>query len=224
MAQKKITDLQLRDNVTDELNLVSDDGIQSYRITSAQMREFIMAANAVTRDKIAPAERLPRGTVLPFAGSTPPTGYLKCDGSAISRSTYSDLFDAIGTSFGAGNGSTTFNIPDLRGVSLRGLDDGRGFDSEPSRVLGSYQADAFQDFGFASTNRTSLSADSASLHANSWAEGFAALSTSTTNGVSYVKQDARNNQLLGAFGASGTPRRANETRVKNVAVNHIIKF
>lgn len=54
---------------------------------------------------------VPSGVVLPFAGSTSPDGWLLCDGSAVSRTTYADLFAAIGTTYGAGNGSTTFNLP-----------------------------------------------------------------------------------------------------------------
>ena len=65
---------------------------------------------------------VPSGTVVSFAGSTAPSGWLLCDGSAISRSTYSDLFVIIGTTYGSGNGSTTFNIPDLRGRAVFGLD------------------------------------------------------------------------------------------------------
>lgn len=65
---------------------------------------------------------VPSGTVVSFAGSTAPSGWLLCDGSAVSRTTYSDLFSNIGTLYGAGNGSTTFNIPDLRGRTVFGLD------------------------------------------------------------------------------------------------------
>lgn len=57
---------------------------------------------------------LPAGLVLPFAGSSIPSGWVDCDGSAISRSTYALLFTAIGTTYGVGDGSTTFNVPDLR--------------------------------------------------------------------------------------------------------------
>lgn len=64
---------------------------------------------------------VPTGTVLSFAGATAPSGYLSCDGSAISRSIYSDLFYIIGTSHGNGDGSTTFNLPDYRYSFLRGL-------------------------------------------------------------------------------------------------------
>lgn len=61
---------------------------------------------------------MPVGTVLPFAGSAAPTGWLPCDGSAVSRATYSDLFSVIGTTYGAGDGSTTFNVPDTRGRAI----------------------------------------------------------------------------------------------------------
>ena len=64
---------------------------------------------------------LPPGLVMAFGGTTAPSGWLLCDGSAISRTTYSLLFTAIGTSYGAGDGSTTFNLPDLRGRVPVGL-------------------------------------------------------------------------------------------------------
>ena len=60
-----------------------------------------------------------------MATTTAPSGYLKCNG-AVSRTTYADLFAIIGTTHGAGNGSTTFNVPDLRGEFVRGWDDSRG--------------------------------------------------------------------------------------------------
>ena len=60
------------------------------------------------------------GSIYMFAGSTAPEGFLFCDGSAVSRSTYSDLFEVIGTTYGAGNGSTTFNLPDLSGKVAMG--------------------------------------------------------------------------------------------------------
>jgi microcystin-dependent protein len=59
---------------------------------------------------------------MPYAGSSAPSGWLLCDGSAISRTTYVDLFAVISTAFGSGDGSTTFNIPDLRGRTVAGKD------------------------------------------------------------------------------------------------------
>lgn len=79
------------------------------------------------------------GCVAHFAMSTAPTGWLKANGAAVSRTTYAALFTAIGTTFGVGDGSTTFNLPDLRGEFIRGWDDARGVDS--GRGFGSAQAD-----------------------------------------------------------------------------------
>lgn len=66
---------------------------------------------------------LPAGIVLDFAGSVAPTGYLLCFGQAVSRATYSALFAAIGTTYGAGDSTTTFNVPDARGRVTAGKDD-----------------------------------------------------------------------------------------------------
>lgn len=81
----------------------------------------------------------PPGAILFFPFHPAPAGWLKCNGRAVSRTIYADLFAAIGTSFGNGDGSTTFNLPDFRGEFLRGWDDGRGVDS--GRALGSAQGD-----------------------------------------------------------------------------------
>jgi microcystin-dependent protein len=66
----------------------------------------------------------PTGTLMPFAGNpaTPPSGWLTCDGSAVSRTTYSALFTALGVTYGTGDGSTTFNVPDMRGRVIAGYD------------------------------------------------------------------------------------------------------
>lgn len=69
------------------------------------------------------------GTVAYFAAAANPSGFLECNGAAISRTAYAALFAAIGTAYGVGDGSTTFNVPDLRGEFIRGHDNGRGVDS-----------------------------------------------------------------------------------------------
>lgn len=81
---------------------------------------------------------VPAGAVAHFAMSSPPAGWLKANGAAISRVTYAALFAAIGTAYGTGDGSTTFNLPDLRGEFLRSWDDGRGVDT--GRAIGTAQA------------------------------------------------------------------------------------
>jgi microcystin-dependent protein len=87
----------------------------------------------------AAAAGVPSGSIIWTASPTAPTGYLKANGAAVSRTTYADLFTAIGTLYGAGDGSTTFNLPDMRGEFARGWDDGRGVDS--GRAFASSQAE-----------------------------------------------------------------------------------
>ena len=72
---------------------------------------------------------VPSGSVFCMAVATVPSGYLECNGNAVSRTTYAALFAVIGTAYGTGNGSSTFNLPDLRGEFVRGFDNGRGVDS-----------------------------------------------------------------------------------------------
>ena len=79
---------------------------------------------------------VPIGTILDFAAATAPTGYLVCDGSAVSRTTYAALFAVIGTTWGSGNGSTTFNVPDLRGRTAIGAGTGTASDAT-AHALGS---------------------------------------------------------------------------------------
>lgn len=83
------------------------------------------------------------GTVIYYAAATAPDGYLKANGAAVSRTTYSDLFSAIGTTYGSGDGSTTFNLPDLRGEFIRSWDDSRGVDS--GRAFASSQGQSTED-------------------------------------------------------------------------------
>jgi hypothetical protein len=83
----------------------------------------------------------PAGAVMHFAQATAPNGWLVCNGQAVSRTTYAALFTAIGTTYGAGDGSTTFSLPDLRGEFIRGADVGRGVDA--GRVVGSAQPPSF---------------------------------------------------------------------------------
>lgn len=85
----------------------------------------------------------PVGSIEYFAMEVAPAGYLKADGAAVGRTTYPDLFAAIGTTFGTGDGETTFNLPDLRGEFVRGFDDGRNVDS--GRLFGQAQGDAIRN-------------------------------------------------------------------------------
>ena len=80
---------------------------------------------------------MPSGTIAAYAGLTAPIEFLICEGQAVSRTTYADLFTAIGTIYGNGDGSSTFNIPDLRSEFIRSFISGSAVD--PGRALGSNQ-------------------------------------------------------------------------------------
>ncbi|MFZ5548072.1 MAG: phage tail protein [Pseudomonadota bacterium] len=96
------------------------------------------------------AKAAPVGMKGEFYRSTAPTGWLKCNGAQVSRTTYAALFAAIGTTYGAGNGSTTFHLPDDRGNFSRAWDDGRGIDT--NRGFGTEQAAAFQAHNHAASS------------------------------------------------------------------------
>jgi microcystin-dependent protein len=128
----------------------------------------------------------PAGAVMMFAGPTPPIGWLKANGAIISRTVYADLFNAIGVYWGAGDGSTTFQLPDLRGEFLRCWDDGRGADS--GRALGTFQNFDWKGFFVSNTGQNtnnyshgevywgkSTTAYTGNTFAGSWAAPAAAL-------------------------------------------------
>lgn len=89
---------------------------------SRTMAQLITDLTSGLSALFAPITIVPTGWVSPYAGSSAPSGYLLCDGAAISRSTYSGLFSVIGTTYGAGNGTTTFNVPNLKGKVPVGFD------------------------------------------------------------------------------------------------------
>ena len=94
----------------------------------------------------------PPGQVATYAMTNCPSGWIKANGAAVSRTAYANLFTAIGTTWGAGDGSTTFNLPDLRGQFVRALDDGKGID--PGRTLASTQADDNKSHSHTGTTAT----------------------------------------------------------------------
>jgi microcystin-dependent protein len=157
---------------------------------------------------------MPVGTIVPYGGATAPDGWLLCDGGVVSRTTYADLFAVIGTAFGEGNGTTTFNLPDLRGMFLRGRDAGAGrdpdtggreemaFGGNTGDAVGSVQADQYRSHTHTVTRYWNNV-----FHGNGgqWAGHY--------NGSSY------------STGQTGSIENAggNETRPINAYVNFIIK-
>jgi len=135
---------------------------------------------------------LPGATVL-WCAPVVPAGYLELAGQAISRTTYSALFALFGTTYGVGDGSTTFNLPDLRGEFVRGWDHGRGIDA--GRTLGSYQADELKS------------------HAHD------ILTNDDELGIGRVTVGGPPTSTTYQTGSTG----GNETRPRNIALMYIIK-
>lgn len=100
-------------------------------------------ANKTYVDAQVSTRGAPTGAVTMFADDAAPTGWLECNGAAVSRTTYAALFAVIGTTWGTGDGSTTFNVPDLRGEFVRGWDHGKGTDS--GRAFASSQSDVIKE-------------------------------------------------------------------------------
>lgn len=137
----------------------------------------------------------PAGAVMPFAMATPPAGWLECKGQLVSRTNYAALFAAIGTAFGAGDGST-FGLPELRGEFVRGWDDARGVDT--GRTFGSAQGQDIQPHAHTVPSR---------YQASPW------------NGGGVAATDAGGTAVGTPTASVGTT----ETRPRNIALLYCIK-
>ena len=165
------------------------------------------------------ASAVPAGTIITFAAATAPTGYLKANGALLSRTTYAALFASIGTTFGIGDGSTTFALPDLRGYFPRGWDDGRGIDT--SRVFGSYQGDAYLNHSHTG------STDSQGAHTHTYvtlsnSDGSSNTSPGAAAGVNATTSSSGAHTHTITVNASTTG--STETRPKNIALLYCIKY
>ncbi len=135
----------------------------------------ILATTKAVKAALALVEENLVGQVALYDLDVPPPGWLRANGSAVSRTEYARLFAKIGTRHGAGNGTTTFNLPDARGLFFRALDNGRNVD--PGRALGSIQDDEIRSHshtastGNSGTHSHSASSDAQGQHAHSVKEG-----------------------------------------------------
>ena len=153
--------------------------------------------------------RNPAGTIIATGSLTPPNGYLYCDGSAISRSDYSELFSAIGTTYGTGNGTTTFNIPDLRGIFARGAGSQTIGSITYSATIGTKQNDQMQ--GHTHT-------PNATQQASNGTGGVFNFPGTVNNGAGVTFSGPSND------GTNGNPRTGGETRPANQSVAYHICF
>ena len=124
LKPEAISSLALKDPmVGTEQVMVVDAGVLK-KVTTQGLRDYALVG------------AIPVGAVIDFAGPTAPDGWFLCQGQAISRATYSVLLGAIGTYYGGGDGSTTFNLPDCRGRVIAGVDAGAGRIGDPGVTYG----------------------------------------------------------------------------------------
>tara|TARA_B100001248_G_C27394396_1_gene464492 strand:- start:434 stop:1588 length:1155 start_codon:yes stop_codon:yes gene_type:complete len=171
---------------------------------------------------------VPTGAVFCVAVATIPTGYLECNGAAVSRTTYAALFSFVGTQYGAGNGSSTFNLPDLRGEFVRGFDNGKGVDS--GRSIGSNQTGQNLSHDHdADASATSNVSDPGHRHN---ARGFGNDDDGGNQFTGSGNNDVRNNAIEDATTGISVATNVsidvdndggNEARPRNVAMMYIIK-
>ena len=120
MVQVALTDFKTYMNTSG--NILTINGL-TYPTADGTSGQFMTTDGAGTLSFASQATSFLSGMMMPFAGTSAPTGWVFCDGAAISRTTYADLFTAIASTYGAGDGSSTFNVPDLRGRVIAGQDD-----------------------------------------------------------------------------------------------------
>jgi len=157
------------------------------------------ASIAALQTSLANAGGIPVGTVVPVAGPNVPNGLLMCDGTFRQRvGTYAPLFEQIGKTYGAGNGTTNFRLPDLRGEFIRGWDNGRGVDD--GRVLGTRQSDEIASH----THNVNIT-----------------LGTTDTTRVSGTADGGSGNS---GYATTAQATGGDETRPRNVALMYCIKY
>jgi microcystin-dependent protein len=154
---------------------------------------------------------LATGGIVMFGGTSAPTGYLLCNGSAVSRTTYASLFSVIATAYGIGDGSTTFNVPDFRGIFPRGVDNGAGNDPDTSSRTATNGGNAGDNVGSTQTSTFASHTHTIAVPANG-TPGFT--TTNWWNG---------DNSGPSLAVTSSTAGGSAETRPINTYVNFIIK-
>ena len=215
------------------LSVVSADHVPRSYITSASVSaaisSFITSASVSTAISVA----MPVGAVMPYAGASAPTGWLLCYGQAVSRTTYAALFAAISTTYGTGDGTTTFNLPDLRGRVIAGQDDMGG--SSANRLTnqtGGLDGDTLGATGGAETHTLTeaqmplhghafrASYASAGTASSDTTGGFITRTTSASTEAAYTGTPSNTQgQQIGGTGGGGAHNNVQPT----IILNYIIK-
>lgn len=163
-----------------------------------------------------PGDVFPAGTIVDYAGAAAPTGWLICDGSLVSRATYPNLFTNIGTTFGAGDGSTTFGIPDLRGKIPVGKHTGGTFQTlgatggEENHTLSVAEIPSHNHGGASGTAAPNTGAESAS-HTHNISQTVWGLGSARTTAVSGEGTSGPGATALGSLVSGSTAASNNHT-------------
>ena len=192
--------------------------IRSSGITSNELGTDSVTSNAILAGAVTQAKAsnmlVPSGAIMAFAMNSSPTGWLAANGAAVSRTTYADLFAAIGSTYGSGDGSTTFNLPNLNGVFIRGSGSQTiSGTSYTSGTFGASQQDSIQNI-----TGTAGRFDGAFLNATS----SGAFTISSQNGT--IGGGGTGSYRTIDFDASRVARTSTETRPVNIAMLYCIKL
>jgi microcystin-dependent protein len=180
-----------------------------------------IADGAVTQAKLNSSVTLvPTGAIMPFAMNTAPSGWLAANGSAVSRTTYAALFAAIGTTYGAGDGSTTFTLPDLRGYFVRGS--GTNSDGVAAGTFGAKQADGLISHTHSGTTGND-SPDHTHTYSGNGSSGVGLGGGGHTFTTTYTSSGASARHQHGFTTSSQSPAGETETRPRNIAMLYCIK-
>lgn len=181
-------------------DMVDPDVHEPKGISDATSGQLYVADGSGSGSWTSFSTAIPVGSIMDYAGSSAPSGWLLCYGQAISRTTYASLFAAISTTYGVGDGSSTFNLPDLRGRVAAGKDNMGG--SSANRLTDAddgLDGDVLGDTGGGET-QTLVTAN---LAAHTHAAGTLADSGHTHGSGSYAVTAAREGTAVSATGGSG---------------------
>lgn len=153
------------------------------------------------------------GMILASTSNSIPSGFLLCDGSVVSRTTYASLFSIIGTTYGTGDNSTTFNLPDGRGGVLRGAGTSSGYTQNVTVTLGAKQNDGFGSHNHGGGN-----------HSHYYIDNYMTIYATPVLTGAGSWGPIENGRYTNDSGTIISTQGEIETRMKNVGVNFFIKF
>ena len=219
MKQVAITDVQtyVDANMTLRTDVVTTASIADDAVTTAKIPDA-----AITAAKLAVGAAFVAGMVMPYAGSSAPSGWLLAYGQDVSRTTYSDLFSAIGTTYGSGDGSTTFTLPDLRGRTVAGQDDMGGTSADRlTDQTGGLNGDTLGATGGSETH--TLTEAELAAHSHSLGEN-GRVQVGNDNGVAYSGSWSSGSGGLITYSTEDTGSDTAHNNVQpTIILNYIIK-